>query len=135
MIHVGQPDVVALLAVDRAEQVVVTLGPADVGQACVTLKGQVIAIEAGFGTDWMLDSLKSRPDQGGGLLYKAPKPDQDRRIDLPAIGPGTVRNAKAAGLYGIVIEAGGVMLLDREETLAEAEAAGIFLWVRPAGET
>jgi DUF1009 family protein len=66
----------------------------------------------------------------GGLLYKAPKPGQDRRIDLPAIGPETVRRAAAAGLEGIVVEAGGVMILDRDETIAAADRAGLFLWVR-----
>jgi len=66
----------------------------------------------------------------GGLLYKAPKPGQDRRADLPAIGPETVRGAAAAGLEGIAIEAGGVMVLDREGTVAAADAGGLFLWVR-----
>jgi DUF1009 family protein len=68
----------------------------------------------------------------GGLLYKAPKPGQDLRADLPAIGPDTVRGAAAAGLEGIVIEAGGVMVLDRAETVRAADAAGLFLWVRRA---
>jgi DUF1009 family protein len=68
----------------------------------------------------------------GGLLYKAPKPGQDLRADLPAIGPETVRGAVAAALEGIVIEAGGVMLLERDATIAAADAAGIFLWVRRA---
>lgn len=68
----------------------------------------------------------------GGLLYKAPKPGQDLRADLPAIGPATVRGAVAAGLEGIVIEAGGVMLLDRDEAVRAADAGGLFLWVRPA---
>jgi UDP-2,3-diacylglucosamine hydrolase len=68
----------------------------------------------------------------GGLLYKAPKPGQDRRVDLPAIGPGTVRGAAAAGLRGLVVEAGGVMVLDRQTAVREADAAGLFLWVRPA---
>jgi UDP-2,3-diacylglucosamine hydrolase len=68
----------------------------------------------------------------GGLLYKAPKPGQELRADLPAIGPRTVEGAAAAGLEGIVIEAGGVMMLDRAATIAAADAGGLFLWVRPA---
>jgi DUF1009 family protein len=43
-----------------------------------------------------------------------------------------VRGAAAAGLEGIVIEAGGVMVLDRAATVAAADAAGLFLWVRRA---
>jgi DUF1009 family protein len=66
------------------------------------------------------------------ILFKAPKPSQDRRVDLPAIGPDTVRAAHRAGLAGIVIEAGGVMVLDRDETIRIADSHGLFLWVRPA---
>ncbi|HHY02544.1 MAG TPA: LpxI family protein, partial [Paracoccus sp.] len=65
-----------------------------------------------------------------GVLFKAPKPGQDRRIDLPAIGPDTVAQAARAGLAGIAWQAGGVLLLDREATIAAARAAGLFLWAR-----
>lgn len=153
--------------VARAIAAHAALGAADIGQAVVVAQGQVLAVEAQPGTDWMLASLLSRetvfaptgslfddplgvaadmfggaaqvpvrhrdpalPD--GGILYKAPKPGQDRRIDLPAIGPDTVRGAAAAGLDGIVIEAGGVMILDRDEAIRAADAAGMFLWARPA---
>ncbi len=114
----------------RAGTVLAALGAADIGQACVVHRGQILAVEAGFGTDWMLDSLAARPDGRGGLLFKAPKPGQDRRADLPVIGPDTVKRAAKAGLDGIVIEAGGVIVLDRAATIAAANDAGLFLWVR-----
>ena len=116
----------------RAAGVVQVIGAADIGQGCVVKKGQVLAMEGVFGTDWMLASLASRPDGGGGLFFKAPKPDQDRRVDLPVIGPSTVAAAANAGLSGLIIEAGGVMILDRDETIRQADALGLFLWVRPA---
>ncbi|SDI57519.1 LpxI family protein [Aliiruegeria lutimaris] len=119
----------------RGEEIVAAMGVADVGQACVVARRQALAIEAMPGTDWMLASLKGTrvglPE--GGLLFKAPKPGQDRRVDLPTIGPDTIRAATEAGLRGVVIEAGGVMLLDRAEAIAAADAAGLFLWVRPKG--
>jgi DUF1009 family protein len=153
----------------RAIKAHAALGAADVGQALVVAEGQVIAVEAQPGTDWMLASLLARdpvfaptggvfddplgvaadifggPAQAprprrdpalpaGGILYKAPKPGQDRRVDLPAIGPETLRRAADAGLEGIVIEAGGVMLLDPDKALAAADRAGLFLWVRPPDE-
>ena len=114
----------------RADAALEAVGIADIGQACVVRQGQVIAIETSYGTDWMLDSLDRRPDRSGGIFAKAPKPGQDRRVDLPTIGPGTATRAAEAGLGGIVIEAGGVMVLDREETVKAADDAGIFLWVR-----
>ncbi len=116
--------------VARAVAALEAIGVADIGQACVVRLGQIIAVETGFGTDWMLESLDRRPDGSGGIFVKAPKQGQDRRVDLPTIGPGTAARVAKAGLGGIVIEAGGVMVLDREETVRAADDAGIFLWVR-----
>lgn len=129
----AKPDERAEKDAARAEAIVAALGAADVGQACVVARGQALALEAIGGTDWMLASLAGgrRPEgTEAGVLYKAPKPGQDRRIDLPAIGPGTVQGAAEAGLSGLVIEAGGVMVLGLEETVAACDAAGLFLWVR-----
>ncbi len=120
----------------RAAEIVAALGPLDIGQGAVVAQGLCLAVETLPGTDAMLafvgqhSALKSDPKCARGLLYKAPKPGQDRRIDLPAVGPRTVRNAAAAGLAGIVVAAGGVLLLDRAATLAAADEAGLFLWAR-----
>ena len=69
----------------------------------------------------------------GGLLYTAPKPGQDLRVDMPVIGPETARGIVRARLDGVVIEAGGVMLLHPEKVHDILGAAGCFLWVRPGG--
>lgn len=114
----------------RGAAIVAAMGAVDVGQSCAVLAGQALAIEGIYGTDWMLDSLRARPDGTGGILYKAPKPSQDRRADLPMIGPDTVTRAHAAGLSGIVIEAGGVMVLHRDRVIADCDRLGLFLWVR-----
>ena len=68
-----------------------------------------------------------RRDGLGGVLVKLLKPGQDRRADLPTIGPDTVRNAAAAGLRGVAFEAKATILADREACLAAADAAGLFL--------
>lgn len=123
--------------ISRAFAVLAATGPADIGQGCVVARGQVLAVEAAPGTDWMLESVAAlrgegplgRPSPPGGVFGKAPKPGQDRRIDLPAIGPETVRRAAAAGLSGIALEAGGVMILDRAATIDEADRAGLFVQV------
>lgn len=120
----------------RAAEIVAALGAVDVGQGAVVAQGLCLAVEALPGTDAMLDfaalhrGLRPDPAGAGGVFYKAPKPGQDRRIDLPAIGPETVARAAAAGLAGIAWEAGGVLLLDRAATLAAAQARGLFLWAR-----
>ena len=109
------------------EATVAEMGRADIGQACVIRAGCVITREGADGTDAMLAALP--PD--GGILFKAPKPGQDRRADLPVIGPGTANAAIRAGLDGIVIEAGGVMALDLPQVVELLDQAGRFLWVRP----
>lgn len=122
----------------RAAEVLAAIGDADVGQGCVVASRQVLAVEALPGTDFMLRSLTEDgvrlPDlPRGGVLMKAPKASQERRIDLPAIGPGTVGAASDLGLNGIVVEAGGVMVIDPKATIATANDAGLFLWVRERG--
>jgi UDP-2,3-diacylglucosamine hydrolase len=122
---------------DRAAEIVQALGPLDIGQGAVVAQGLCLAIETLPGTDAMLGFVAEncgglRPDPKGakGVFYKAPKPGQDRRFDLPTLGPETMRAAARAGLAGIVWEAGGAILLDREIAEAEAEAGGLFLWAR-----
>ncbi len=128
---IHQPDQRNRDDVERAETIVAAMSAADVGQCCVVMAGQALAIEGVYGTDWMLRSLKDRPaGESGGILFKAPKPDQDRRADLPTIGVDTIRSAAEAGLDGIVIEAGGVIVLNQAGVLSESDEAGLFLWVR-----
>lgn len=121
----------------RAAEIVAGLGPLDIGQGAVVAQGLCLAVEALPGTQAMLAfaglhaGLKPDPNGPKGVLYKAPKPGQDRRIDLPTIGPDTVRQAAEAGLGGIAWQAGSVILLDRPAAIACAEQAGLFLWSRP----
>lgn len=121
----------------RAAEIVAGLGALDLGQGAVVAQGLCLAVESLPGTDAMLEFVALhaeglRPDRAGakGLLYKAAKPGQDRRIDLPALGPETVRATARAGLGGIAWEAGSVLLLHRAEMIAEAERLGLFLWSR-----
>ena len=67
----------------------------------------------------------------GGVLYKGPKPSQDRRVDLPTIGPLTALHAAEAGLDGIVIEAGDMIVIDPEVVVAIIDAMNMVFWVRP----
>ena len=116
----------------RAGEVLRHTGAVDIGQGCVVAHGQVLAVEALPGTDHMLFCLSQYRNAGetGGVLMKAPKPGQDRRADLPAIGPDTVTAAASAGLSGIAVEAGGVMVLEPGEVARRAKRAGLFVWVR-----
>jgi hypothetical protein len=117
----------------RAFEVVRALGRLDVGQGAVVCDGLVLALEAVEGTDAMLrrcaelpQDLRGAPGQRRGVLLKCAKPGQERRVDLPAIGPRTVDLAAAAGLAGIAVEAGGTLVLERAELVRRADAAGLF---------
>lgn len=122
------PDAQAMADIVRGAVVARALGQADVGQGCVVQHGLVLAVEAIEGTDAMLSRCGALARPGvGGVLVKLVKPGQDRRADLPTIGPTTIRNAAAAGLRGIAFEAGGTILAERDATVAAADAAGLFL--------
>lgn len=115
----------------RARAVLDALGPLDVGQAAVAARGQVIGIETLQGTDAMLRFVGATRPGSGGVLVKRPKPSQDLRMDTPAIGPDTVMKAAEAGLSGIEVAAGAVLILDRAATEAACDAAGMALWAAP----
>jgi DUF1009 family protein len=115
------------------------LGPLDAGQAVAVANGKVLAIEGAEGTDAMLKRVAAlRADRAGagpsGVLAKGPKPGQELRVDMPAIGPRTVELAAEAGLAGIAVEAGAVLLLDRGEALKAADARGIAIEGLPRAE-
>lgn len=116
----------------RGVEVVAAMSAADIGQSCAIRARQAIAVENIFGTNWMLHSLAQRPDGQGGLMFKAPKPRQDRRADLPTIGPETVELVAKAGLSGLVLEAGGVIVLEQGRVIEACDRLGLFLWLRPA---
>ena len=108
------------------------LGVFDIGQAAVVAHGYVLAVEAAEGTDAMLRRCRDLNGWGygarKGVLVKRPKPGQDRRFDLPAIGPQTVELAAEAGLAGIAVETGAVLLAGVDQLVAKANNAGLFLY-------
>jgi UDP-2,3-diacylglucosamine hydrolase len=117
------------------------VGPFDVGQAVVVADNYVLAIEAAEGTDRMLARVaelrsdgRVRSAIGTGVLVKMPKPAQDRRFDLPAIGPTTVAGAARAGLAGIAVTAAATIVAEPAEVGAAADRAGIFVTGIAPGE-
>ena len=120
--------------IELALRVVGALGRLDVGQAAVVVKGHVLAVEAAEGTDAMLTRCaelrgerRTRKQAPAGVMVKAPKPGQEERVDLPTIGPNTVKKAAAAGLAGIAVAAGQVLMAERNATIEAADAYGLFL--------
>ncbi|MBO6764941.1 LpxI family protein [Maricaulis sp.] len=134
-----EPDANAQADADKAMHVAAEIGRLDIGQGAVVADGLVLAVEAQEGTNAMLErvaglpaALRGSPDERRGVLAKRPKPIQERRIDMPVVGVDTVRLCDAAGLAGIVLEAGGALVVDREAVIRELDARGLFLVVRDA---
>ena len=122
------PDAAAMADIARGVAVARALGSVDVGQGCVVQQGVVLAVEAAEGTDAMLSRCRALAlPAHGGVLVKVVKPGQDRRIDLPTIGPATIVAAAEAGLRGIAFEAAGAILVNRIASIAAADGAGLFL--------
>ena len=117
----------------KALHVARAVGELDVGQGAVVSHGLVLAVEAQEGTDAMLERVAGLPaDIRGrapqGVLAKAPKPIQERKVDLPVIGPRTIELAARAGLAGVAGPAGDLIVIDREATIVAADRLGLFVW-------
>lgn len=129
------PDAEAEASIRTGRALLAALSPFDVGQAAVAAAERILAVEGPEGTDRMLARARAlgrrpfghgRPSPGT-VVVKFAKHGQDLRIDLPAVGPRTVRNAAAAGCAGIAIEAGRTLLIDRAATVTEVDRRGLFL--------
>lgn len=120
--------------IDKALLVAREIGRLDVGQGAVVCNGLVLAVEAQEGTDAMLrrvaelpQAIRGSAERPRGVLAKAPKPIQETKVDLPTIGVATIQRAARAGLAGVVGEAGGLLVVDREAVMACADDLGLFV--------
>lgn len=111
------------------------ISPFDVGQAVVVADARVLATEAAEGTDEMLGRVaelrrsgRIAPASGRGVLVKAAKRDQDRRFDLPSIGPRTIEGAARAGLAGIAVVAGSAVVAEVERIAELADRERLFVF-------
>jgi DUF1009 family protein len=122
------PDAQAQEDIARGIAVVRALGEADVGQAAVVQQGLVLGVEAIEGTDELMKRCASLHREGpGGVLVKIRKPQQERRADLPTIGPGTVETAADSGLRGIAVEAASCLVINPAAVAEAANQRGLFV--------
>lgn len=114
--------------IEKGIQTVQILGAADVGQAVIVQQGIVLSVEAIEGTAALIRRTGAlKREGGGGVLVKMAKPKQERRVDLPTIGPQTVKDVYEAGLKGIAVEAGAILMADAEACVKLADKLGIFI--------
>ena len=104
------------------------------GQAFVLANGKVVAVEDKAGTDAMIRGCAGRVGTQS-VVVKASRAEQDLRLDLPAIGPGTIAAMREVGATVLAVEAGSTLVIDREELKSLAESTGIRVWgFAPAGD-
>jgi UDP-2,3-diacylglucosamine hydrolase len=137
-----QPDSRDRADIARGLALLDAISPFDIGQAVVVADGRVVAIEAAEGTDQMLARVGEMRRNGQlqglanrGVLVKAAKRGQDRRLDLPSIGPHTVAAAEGAGLAGIAVTAGSAIIAEPDRIGAAADRAKLFIIGVPASQS
>ena len=127
----GQVPADAARDIERADHVLKTLSPMDLGQGVVVENGLVLGIETLQGTDALLSFVAATSPnlRGpiGGVFVKRPKAGQDLRVDMPTIGPNTIDQVAQAGLSGIVISPDACVVVDLHKTIERANSQGIFI--------
>lgn len=104
------------------------IGNADIGQAVVIQQSMVLGIEAIEGTKELVTRCAKYARPGGKpVLIKISKPGQERRVDLPTIGPQTIEQVADSGFAGIAVETGEVQILDMKKSIQKADQLGIFI--------
>lgn len=118
--------------IKKAQQCAEMTGYLDIGQAVVVKNGRVLAIEAVEGTDAMLERvacLGGISVKRGGVILKSAQINQDKRVDMPTIGPDTIKNIVKANLSGIAITADDVIVLDFQQVIEIIEDNNLYFIV------
>jgi len=108
-------------------QMVKRLADLGIGQAIAVKEKEVIAVEAIEGTAEMIERAGRFCKSGGWTLFKASRPNQDMRFDVPCVGPDTIRSLSKNGGKCLVVEAGKTIIIDKPETIKLANELGITL--------
>jgi hypothetical protein len=103
------------------------LGRLDLGQSVAVSDGACIALEAMEGTDAVMERAAALVNGRLLRIVKLAKPNQDLRFDVPVIGLATVRLMARLKVSALAIEARKTLMIDREDLIREADAAGITI--------
>jgi DUF1009 family protein len=103
------------------------LGRLDLGQSVVISDGACVALEAMEGTDAVIQRAASLVNGKMLRVVKLAKPNQDLRFDVPVIGPATVQLMARLRASALSIEARKTLMIDRDDLIREADAAGIAI--------
>lgn len=122
-----KPDEREQADLDYGFQVARHLAAADIGQSVAIAAQACVAAEAMEGTDAMIQRAAGLAGGRPLTIVKVARPKQDLRYDVPVIGPRTIAAMRTAGATALGLESGLTLMLEREECLAAANAAGITI--------
>jgi DUF1009 family protein len=103
-----------------------TVAGLDIGQTIVVKDKAVVAVEAMEGTDRTIERAGQLAGTGTRVV-KVAKPSQDMRFDVPVVGVATIAQMTAAGADALSIDAGKTLIIDGDDVVAAANAAGIVI--------
>lgn len=102
------------------------IGELGIGQTVVVKSQAVLAVEAIEGTDEAIHR-GGKLGGDGAVVVKVSKPQQDMRLDVPVIGPATLKSMTAVKARVLAIEAGRSIIIHRANLIREAEHSGISI--------
>ena len=112
--------------IEFALMVAKELGRLDIGQTVVVKNRAVMALEAIEGTDACI-LRGGKLANGGAVVAKVSKPNQDNRFDVPTVGKKTLEVMAEAGATALAIEADKTLFVDMVNTVAFADEKGIAI--------
>jgi len=98
----------------------------EIGQTIVVKNKTVIAVEAVEGTDQTIERGCALGQEGCSVI-KVSRTSQDYRFDSPGIGSQTLERMAQGKASVMALEAGRIMIVERDKVVAQADRAGISI--------
>lgn len=102
-----------------------TIGELDIGQTVVIKDKAVVAVEAIEGTDETI--LRAGKYVIDTVVVKVSKPQQNLKLDPPAIGVATIENMKDGKARVLAIEANKSIIINKREVIEKANDFNIII--------
>jgi UDP-2,3-diacylglucosamine hydrolase len=112
---------------DYGRRIAAALSSHDIGQSVAIAERACVAVEAMEGTDAMLRRAASLVEGKPLRLVKGSRRRKHMLYDVPVIGSQTISVMRETGTTALALDGERTLLLDRDELLRQADAAGITI--------
>lgn len=112
--------------IDFGIKIAQTISQCDVGQTVVVKDRIVLAIEAIEGTD---ECIRRGIELGKDnvIICKAARNDQNKKFDLPTLGPASIKNIILGQVAAIAWQSSQTLILQQDEFIKKSKELGITL--------